>query len=129
MRSKLAHLLVLSAWLLATGVQWDVVQLAAWARMFSNYARVLPVRDAWELTFATENMCGACHAVQDAKQDESGQQQTTMTNVAKEPLVFQQASGVVVTAPSAQPWLVVEPHLSARDRARPVTPPPRATVG
>jgi hypothetical protein len=125
MHSKSTYILMLSAWLLATGVQWDVVQVAAWARMFANYARVLPMRDAWELTFAAENMCGACLAVQDAKQDESGATTPSVVNAAKEPLVFQTTAAIVVAAPAAQTWMTAEPDWMAHERAQPPTPPPR----
>jgi hypothetical protein len=128
MHSKFTHLLMLTAWLLATGVQWDVVQVLAWGRMFANYARVLPVRDAWELTFAVNGMCDACHAVQDAKQDEAGNPATSVSATAKEPLVFQSPDQIVIVAPTALPWIVVEARMVAHERAQPPTPPPRGVA-
>jgi hypothetical protein len=125
MRSKFTHLIMLTAWLFATGVQWDLVQVAAWARMFANNARVLPWRDALELTFSPDGMCHACHAVREAKQDDSENASSVVTNAAKEPLVFQSPVEMIVAAPDGRPWILIESALVAHDRARPATPPPR----
>ena len=56
-------LFVLCAWLLASGVQWDMVQGFAWARMVASYSRTMPLGEAVRLTFTPENLCGVCEFV------------------------------------------------------------------
>lgn len=128
MRSKCAHLLMLTAWLLATGSHWDVVQVIAWGKMFANNARVLPVLDAVQLTFSPADMCNLCHVVQDAKQDRPGDNAPAGKILTKEPLVFLARTQVVIGAPISSPWIVIEVVPVANERTAPPTPPPRAVA-
>lgn len=64
-RVSLAALLL--AWLCANGAVWNVVQVVAWAKMFRDYAAVLPAAEAARLTFEGE-ACDLCHVAQAAQQ-------------------------------------------------------------
>ncbi|HEX9782010.1 MAG TPA: hypothetical protein VGA56_04660 [Opitutaceae bacterium] len=126
MRARFAHLLLLFAWLLATGSQWDVVQVFAWSRMFAQNARLLPTWDALELTFSPDGQCGLCHLVEDSRQERPGDNAAAGKAVTKEPIVFLTAEAVFVQAPTSMPGIEPEQAATARDRSRPPTPPPRA---
>ena len=128
MRRKFALVLTLTAWLLATGAQWDVVQAAAWARMFSNNLAVLPLGAALERTFSPEGRCEICGAVSTAKQQQADNGSSALGGKAeaKVLLVFQPAPAVIVAAPDFAPWPSDDPFALSFDRAAPPLPPPRS---
>src|SRR5262245_59407297 len=72
MRSNHGRLLLLMASLLATGSQWDLIQVLAWGRMFWENAARLPLGEALERTFSPTDLCPICEAVRDGKQENSG---------------------------------------------------------
>lgn len=119
---------MLCAWLPATGIHWDVVQLLAWSRMFVNHARVLPLRDALELTFSPDGRCGVCVAVQSARQDDGATVAAfAAQRLNQEPLVFPSATPVVLTPPATALYSPDGDNAPVgHGRAAPPTPPPRA---
>lgn len=60
--------MALTAWLLATGSHWDLVQTFGWGRMIATYSQTMSLGSAIRLTFTPENMCGVCTTVAEAKQ-------------------------------------------------------------
>jgi len=127
MRAKCTHLLLLTAWLLATGSQWDVVQVFAWSRMFAHNARVLPVRDALELTFSPSDKCSVCRLVEAAREDRPGDNAAS-AKFLKEPIVFLAGTTIIVAAPTSSPWIETATRPLAHARTAPPTPPPRAVA-
>jgi len=124
--SRRFHVLaVLCAWLLASGAQWDFVQVVAWGRMFAGYSTSMSLTQAAQRTLSGE-MCGLCRAVHDAKQqqDDAGlppDGPKTKLLLACPPtvrFVFTAPSGAIRSRRDREP-------LSAT-RAAPPTPPPRA---
>src|SRR5690606_36229902 len=95
-RSKLTRILLLTAWLLATGSHWDVVQAFAWGRMLVTNAQVLPLRDALELTFSTDGRCDLCATVQEHRPSATDDEATVVNLLTREPLVFQTVPSVIV---------------------------------
>jgi len=69
MRRKFSVLLVLAAWLLATGSQWDLAQTFAWGRMIAINSHSMPLVRAVRKAFNGE-MCSVCLAVQQARQQQ-----------------------------------------------------------
>lgn len=119
--------MLLSAWLLATGVHWDAIQVVAWGRMFADNARTLPGLAALRQTFDPQKMCGMCCAVQEAKREQrdavaAGQGE------GKAPLVIQPVASVIVAAPAGRPWTVRESGIPAVERDAPPVPPPRVAA-
>lgn len=114
------------AWLFANGAVWNIVQVVAWAKMFQDYAQVMPVDEALRVTFEGE-ACQLCHVAQsgaDAAREQLPQSDS-FGGGDRLLLAFQAAPVVVVTAPDfAWPGLVHEAGLTRTD-AVPV-PPPRA---
>jgi len=128
MRRKLSLIAMLTAWLLATGSHWDLVQTFAWGRMIATYSQSMPLAQAVKLTFTPDNLCGVCESVSEAKQ----QQDPTVPSDAKAPgkilLVFEPASVFVAELALAGQWMSCEASPVLRDGSPPPVPPPRAMV-
>jgi hypothetical protein len=71
MKRRFQISVVLLAWFMATGAQWDLVQTFAWGRMVATYSRTMPLVQAVRLTFTPGTMCSICKAVNEAKRQES----------------------------------------------------------
>ena len=128
MRRQLSLLLTLTAWLLATGSHWDLVQTLGWGRMIVNYSHAMSLRQAFEKTFAGDTLCGVCEVVQDAKQKQDASGTKTPGSKAPEKIVFVSAPGVLVYASPAPSCVGLVPAVSAlhsADRTAPPLPPPR----
>jgi hypothetical protein len=123
-RSRPQLILLLSAWLLATGVHWDAIQVVAWSRMFADNARTLPVLAAMRQTFDPQKMCGMCCAVQQAKREQRAAAAVGQ-EMGKAPLVIQPVARVAVAMPAGQPRMITESEIPAMERDAPPVPPPR----
>ncbi len=122
--ARLAHLGLLVAWLLATGVHLDVAQIYAWTTMGFRFARTESVGEAFVSTFKRERMCHLCHAVDKARKQ---QRAATVipTDDTKPVIVFLALPVVVLPQPPGarlEQWAVSENGIG---RARPPSPPPR----
>ncbi len=128
MRRRLSLILVLLAWLFATGSQWQVVQSFAWTRMILSYAKTMPLDQAIRLTFTPDNMCGVCELVSAAQHEHPGDTALPPgTSLDSKPLlVFQPAPTVIFTAPATGSWSLSDHLIPATERAAPPLPPPRA---
>ncbi len=119
-------MLILTAWLLATGSQWDLVQAFAWARMFTDNVRTLSVVEAAKRTFSPEGRCEMCAAVTTAKQQqESTDQGAGGKSLGKTLLVYLPAPAVVIAAPVMTLLARSEDVVVGLGRAAPPLPPPR----
>jgi len=125
-RRKIQLICLLSAWLLATGSQWDMVQVFAWGRMFAGYAREMPLTAALSQTFKPDNMCPICRAVKAAKQQQDESPAASYKDeLGKILLVFEPVPQVVVARPSFSSWSPSDQILTGAMRAAPPVPPPR----
>jgi hypothetical protein len=128
MRRKLSLITLLTAWLLATGSHWDLVQTFAWGRMVATYSQTMPLAQAIKLTFTPDNLCGVCKSVSEAKQ----QQETALPSDAKATgkilMVYQAQPVFVAEVPVSVKWMPGEHRPLMRDRSPPPVPPPRAGV-
>lgn len=124
MRRRLSLVMTLTAWLLATGSHWDLVQTFAWGRMIATYSQSMPLAEAIRLTFTTENLCGVCEAVQDAKQQDPAVpgpgKQDLKVQLAYQPVPF-----VIARAPEDGIWREQDREWTGAARPEPPTPPPR----
>lgn len=125
MRRRLAIFSLLTAWLLATGSQWDFVQVFAWSRMFAGYVQTMTVGEALAETFDAEKPCSLCCAVREAKQQERKQLPPEFRLREKLILIFQPAAEFVATVSHEARWPISECFLTGRGRAEPAVPPPR----
>jgi hypothetical protein len=101
MRKKLPILAMLVAWSVAAGGQWEMLQVFAWAKMFSGYTQTMSLADSWRATFEPENRCPYCMLADAGKQrQENSPAAPTSDSVVKFLLVLQPAADVVVTTPA-----------------------------
>ena len=127
MRQKISLILTLSAWLFATGSQWDLVQTFAWGRMIAGYSQEMSLPAAVKKTFSPETMCDLCHAVADAKQSsESDAGVPGAKNPGKILLVCSpDRSAFLTPSPTRLGVLPAFSRPASADRAAPPSPPPR----
>lgn len=126
MRRTLSTITLVVAWLCANGAVWNVVQVVAWAKMFRDYAEVMPTHEALRVTFEGE-ACNLCHVVQSAQDTARDQspRDDALGGSDRITLAFHATPPLVVIAPEfAWPGLVPEAGRTRTD-AVPV-PPPRA---
>jgi hypothetical protein len=123
MRQRLQLATLLLAWFMATGGQWDLMQVFAWGRMFANYSRVMPFESAFRLTFKPDNLCGVCKLVRAAKQQQSPAAPTKERE--KILSVFAPVPAVAVTFSPSERWPAETKVMRSADRSAPPIPPPR----
>ena len=132
---RLPSLLVLCAWLLASGAQWDVVQGVAWVRMAASYSRNMPIDEALRMTFRADNLCGVCEFVADNKTRSASRDvasdsapAATGDSAAKGKLLLAASPvHVFIFASASEPeWPAERFDPLACGRAEPPTEPPRA---
>jgi len=130
MRRRLSLITMLTAWLLATGSHWDLLQTFAWGRMIATYSQSMSLSQAVKLTFTPDNLCGLCESVSAAKQQQA--HATALPNEAKSfgkiPLILQPVTVFVPRGPISEPWGWNHAVPAWRDRSPPPLPPPRAAV-
>lgn len=128
MRRALSITSLLLAWLCANGAVWNVVQVVAWAKMFHEYAQVMPATDALELTLDGSAPCSMCliaQGGQDAARQQLPAEAALGGGQEKIVLIADCAPAPVLVAPAATwPGLVTETGCT-RAESVPV-PPPRA---
>ena len=119
---------MLVLWFMATGAQWDLIQIFAWGRMTVEHAHSMPLSQAVAKTFDGE-MCGICRMVANAKkQEQSRSNFPELKMESKILLFFQAAPKIVVEAPRTAAWLPAEASVITAGRSAPPVPPPRADV-
>ncbi|WP_404423932.1 hypothetical protein [Nibricoccus sp. IMCC34717] len=122
---RLHQILVLVAWLVATGSHWDLVQSFAWAKMVAVYSEDLPLLEAVQETFNPQNLCEVCKVVRDAKERESG-----MANLGAKPegkwlLLLPKLTPTGIAPPSGTRLLARDARLDPQWSTEPATEPPR----
>lgn len=125
---KRVHVIVvLLAWLMSTGAQWDLVQTCGWGRMIAKYAQIMPLAEAVKKTFGGE-LCGICKAVNDAKQDEQNTPTKAGQTDAKFVMSVQSVSVLDISATESLKWSLSDLSGRSFDRGAPPLPPPRVRV-
>lgn len=125
MKRRFQIVVVLFAWFMASGAQWDLVQTFAWGRMVANYSRAMPLLRAVKLTFTPGNMCSICRAVSEAKQQENAPAVPSGKADTKLLLVFQPVQRLILTPPIQETWSLSDRYPESAQRSNPPTPPPR----
>ncbi len=125
MRRRISIIALCLAWLCANGAIWNVVQVVAWVRMFSDYSQVMPVAQALRITFDGSAPCALCHFTEKA-QDAAREQlprETALNGDGKILLATESATVFVLAAPDfAWPGGVGDAGL-IRTETVPVPPP------
>jgi len=124
-RRKISLICLLTAWLCANGVVWNVVQVVGWAKMIHDYSDVMPVAKAIKLTFSGEAPCNFCRVAESGKDQADQQLPHEVLGSATERILFVADCTpleVVVATDFTWPGLVHEAGLT-RTAAVPVPPP------
>jgi hypothetical protein len=116
-------ILVFAAWFMATGSQWDFVQVFAWGKMIYNSSQIMPVADAVFNTFTPGSTCSLCRAVDQAKR--SADPFPIRRAEQRIVLFFQPTVGPVIEAPVPAEWWPSNAGILAVARAAPLLRPPR----
>lgn len=69
MRRLLAVSFLVLGWLCANGALWDVMQVAAWGRMFAGYSATMPLGEALRATLDPAKPCEMCVGIAKAKDE------------------------------------------------------------
>jgi hypothetical protein len=128
MRRQLSLILTLSAWLLATGSHWDLVQTFGWGRMIATYSQSMSFTQAVKKTFSAGTTCGVCDAVTTAKQHDADASVPTAPgkSFGKIHLVFApDSTPALLILPVVFPWSHSDQTIPTVTRAAPPLPPPR----
>jgi hypothetical protein len=125
-KRKFAITSLLVAWICANGALLDVMQMVAWGKMFSVYAKSMSLSSALKETFDPAKPCEMCVGVAAAKED-LGQKKLPVTiepHDQKLVLAFDvPPMFVLVGMPESWP---AEPAMAAPSRNELVpVPPPR----
>ncbi len=124
---KLQLICILTAWLFATGAQWDIAQTFAWANMFSNYSQSMSVGAALKKTF-NGKMCSICRAIDEAKQKQRAESLPSGGITAKMIFVIQDKSLFVISSDDIIRASLSDFVIDGEVRVGPPTPPPRTMV-
>jgi len=125
-RHQLSLALTLRAWFLATGSQWDLVQVFAWGRMLSHNLQSRTWVAAVERTFSPEGRCPLCEAVSRAKQQHENSAPISSGQAeVKIHLLCEPVPTPVVAAPEFAPHRPRYRIASSLARSAPPVPPPR----
>jgi hypothetical protein len=93
-------LLLLLGWFFATGTQWDVLQITAWAGMWTRHLQTETVFQATAATFSGDEVCRICDLVQSGRDADSA----AVTGVQeKSPLLLPDSPRVILSAPASSP--------------------------
>jgi len=123
---KLPLVLILAAWLLATGSQWDLLQTFAWARMLTENVQSLPMEAALARTFSPEGRCEMCNGITTAKQQQDEADSALGGKAGgKTLLVYMPTPVVVIQAPNVSRFIPSETLITGLGRSAPPLPPPR----
>ncbi len=120
-------ILLLAGWLVATGAHWDLIQVAAWGRMWVQNLRSESPVAALATTFSPEGMCRVCQAVQAAKLRQQNDPSVVGPVREKAPLLPLDTRQITLVAPVGGSFFrltaVIEPPAQFTE---PPVPPPRA---
>ena len=122
---RLAHLIVLVAFIFSCGGQWAAFQVIAWANMIREYSEMVPLTQAVQMTFSGRYPCAICKAIAERK---SAEQQKELAR-AKYEKQYPLPAVVTLALPkvSATSWLEPAFVFSSRTETPP-TPPPRLAL-
>src|SRR5258708_37878854 len=67
---RLAHLLVLAAFMFSCGGLWCVLQCVAWVGMIHKYSQVVSLGEAVSMTFSGKYPCALCKAIAEKQESE-----------------------------------------------------------
>jgi len=127
LRKNIHYFFIVIAWLLATGVQWDIAQTFAWAKMYSEYSESMSIGAALKKTF-TGKKCTLCKAVDSAKQQQTASSLPSAGFGAKMIFVLQEKPVFIFATDDLLSWSLSDSIYGSFEHLGPLTPPPRGLV-
>jgi len=125
MKTRIAHVSLLLAALLAAGSHLDLAQVFAWGRMFAGYAQEMPLAEAVAQTFNPEAACSLCRAIGHAREQQESSP-LTETKVSKKILLaFAPASHFIASIGESMPLRTQDWKTPRMEKTAPPVPPPR----
>jgi hypothetical protein len=118
---------LLFAWLCANGALWNVVQVAAWVKMFHDYSAIMTGGEALQLTFDASKPCKVCSIAKSAEDTARKQMPRDAAFVGGEEklLLLSECSPTVVAPAPAFVWPDVGDHTGLIRKETVPVPPPR----
>jgi hypothetical protein len=128
MRSRLSLFTLLLAWLLATGSQWEIVQVFAWGRMITQSMRQESFSRAVEDTLDGKAPCALCKIVSAVKKQLPASESSSEQEKQFKVFLISFAPDRPRMAPLRNCIGIVDTHLGMESAFRnaPAVPPPRA---
>ena len=122
MLRRISHILLIIAFMGATGSHWAVLQTVAWTNMFVDNATEEPLSSALIKTFDGHHPCALCKQIDQGRQSEKKADSQPET---KKPEFLNQKSNLVISPPNH--FFLTEVTLpSAKAMTdNPPVPPPR----
>lgn len=125
MSKRLSIIALFAAWLCASGAMLDVVQVFAWARMFTGYVHTMPLAEAASETLDADKPCPICQAVRRAREDSTNQQPVNAASSVEKLLLAFETTEPVMLAREMESWPESREHTPLSWRAPVPVPPPR----
>ena len=125
MWKKSAITFLLFAWICANGALLDVVQVFAWGKMFSGYAKTMSVAASLNETFDPSKPCEMCIGVATAKEDlDQKHVPATLEQSSSKLLLALNAASPFVFVKVPEDWPAERGHTTpSRSETVPVPPP------
>jgi hypothetical protein len=125
-RSRIAIIPLVFAWVCANGAIWDVVQVFAWGKMFASYAQTMSVGAALRETFDPSRPCEMCSGIATAREAAKEQVPATVEGAVEKIVLALHTPAPVIFEHARANWPVMLTGLvPLRSELVPV-PPPRA---
>jgi len=115
--------MLFAAWLFATGLHWDALQLVAWGNMFANYSESMTSGEALQATVQGET-CPLCDAADEGRRQDS-EHFGPGASQGKAPLLPLPSHTFIVERPRIEEWPEFMVISEEAPLAPPPTPPPR----
>lgn len=122
----LRSLVLLLAWLFATGTHWDLVQVAGWTRMWYQSAQTESVVAALDATFAPGATCELCAVADEGRAGTGPASDALLRPLGRPVLVTWDEEPVRNLKRDSEDYACVwSARFEGLTRASPPTPPPR----
>jgi len=112
-------------------IHLPIVQIAGWAGMTANYARLMPLDEAVETAISGRELCGVCDYVRNAEHTKRATDAVFAQSVATvllAPLPGRGTIAVVVPESERASWHRPANRFAASRDGLPEPPPPKAAV-
>jgi hypothetical protein len=123
---RLAHLIVLAAFIFSCGGNWYLLQGIAWVKMIHDYSQFVPLTEAVGMTLSGKYPCALCQALAEKKPSENNQ---TWLVEKYEKKFFPPIAVTAAKEPAevSLDYFVPADHVLTRAETPP-TPPPRLSL-